>query len=67
VRFADIVIGQGKNWYVHQAIFIPEGVALPPRSIIDEPEIFVYIKGFGTQAGGLGVIAEQNRQVIGAA
>lgn len=39
----------------------------PPRSIINEPEIFVYIKNFGTQPGDLGVVAEQNGQVIGAA
>ena len=108
VKSADIIIGQGKNWYayrggdvitinarsytvitahkinakvrvmrksdysclpefLYQAIFIPEGMEPPPRSIIYEPEIFVYIKDFGTRTGDLGVIAEQNGQVIGAA
>ena len=105
---ADIIIGQGKNWYVYgggivitvnahsytiitvhkinakvramrksdyeclpeflyQAIFIPVGMELPPRSVINEPEIFVYIKDFGTQPGDLGVVAEQNGQIVGAA
>ena len=30
-------------------------------------EIFVYIKDFGTQTGDIGVVAEQNGQVVGAA
>jgi len=108
VKQADIIIGQGKNWYVYragavitinaksntiitahplnakvrlmrtsdhvclpeflyQAIFIPEGVESPPRSIINDPQIFVYIKDFGTKSGDLGVVAEQNSQVVGAA
>jgi len=108
VKNADIMIGQGKNWYVYgggivitinvrrntiitahkinakvrvmresdceclpeflyQAIYIPEGEEWPPRSVINAPEIFVYIKDFGTKPGDLGVVAEQNSQIIGAA
>ena len=108
VRTADLIIGQGKNWYaykngmvitinkrsntiitahflkpkirpikpsdyvclpefLYQSIFIPEGVESPPRSIINDPQIFAYIKDFGNQAGDLGVVAEQNGQVIGTA
>ena len=105
---ADIIIGQGKNWYVYgggvaitvnahsftvitarkinakvrvmrksdyeclpeflyQAIYIPEGVDPPLRSVNNAPEIIVYIKDFGMQPGDLGVVAEQNGQVVGAA
>ncbi len=53
--------------FLYQAVFIPEGEELPPRSIINDPEIFVYIKEFGKQPGDLGVVAEQNGQIIGAA
>ncbi len=108
VKQADIIIGQGKNWYVYRAgavitinahsntiitahpinarvrlmrtsdhlclpeflyqgIFIPEGVEPPPRSIINDPQIFAYIKDFGTKSGDLGVVADQNGQVVGAA
>ena len=108
IKQADIIIGQGKNWYayrngvvitinahsytiitahkinakvreiresdyeclpefLYQAIFIPEGMEPPPRSVINIPEIFVYIKDFGTQPGDLGVVAEQNGQIVGAA
>lgn len=53
--------------FLYQAIFIPEGVEAPPRSIINDPKIFAYIKDFSTQSGDLGVVAEQNGQIIGAA
>ena len=55
------------NEFLYQAIFNPKGAVRPPRNVIYEPEIFVYIKDFGTQPGDLGVVAEQNGQVIGAA
>ena len=53
--------------FLYQAIFIPEGEKPPPKSIIHEPEIFVYIKDFGAGKGDIGVIAEQNSRIIGAA
>ena len=53
--------------FLYQAIFIPKGVDPPPRSVIHDPEIFVYIENFGTQRGDLGAVAEQNGKVIGAA
>ena len=53
--------------FLYQAIFIPEGEQLPPQSIINQPEIFVYIKDFGTQPGDLGVVAEKNGRIVGAA
>jgi len=53
--------------FLYQAIFIPAGMELPPREIINDPKIFIYIKDFGKQAGDLGVVAEQNGQIIGAA
>lgn len=41
--------------FLYQAIFIPDGVEPPPRDIINEPDISVYIKNFETQLGDLGV------------
>ena len=116
IEHADVMIKQGKNWYVYrggavmtvnahsytvitahkinakiramresevdclpeflyQAIFIPEGMEPPPRSIINEPEILVYIKDFGTGEGDFGVVAEHSvsasgrdaGQIVGAA
>ena len=55
--------------FLYQAIYIPEGEEWPPRSIINDPNIIVYIKDFGTQLGDLGVVAkcEVSGQIIGAA
>lgn len=105
---ADLLIGQGKNWYayndgvvitvnvksftiitahrikakirvmkesdypclnefLYQAIYIPKGVEPPNREIILDKEIYVYVEDFGKQAGDLGVVAEVNGQIIGAA
>jgi ribosomal protein S18 acetylase RimI-like enzyme len=53
--------------FLYQAIFIPTGAEPPSRDVIDDPQLFSYIKDFGTQVGDLGVVAEQNGQVVGAA
>jgi len=53
--------------FLYQAIFIPEGAEPPQKSIISDPEIFIYIKDFGTQPGDLGVVAELKGRVVGAA
>lgn len=53
--------------FLYQAIFIPEGESLPPRSIINNPDIFIYIDSFGDKPGDLGVVAEVNGQVVGGA
>ena len=52
--------------FLYNAIFIPEGEEWPPREIIFEPEIFVYIKDFGLDTD-CGVVAERDGTIIGAA
>jgi ribosomal protein S18 acetylase RimI-like enzyme len=52
--------------FLYHAIFIPEGEAPPPREIIFEPEIYVYIKDFGAESD-CGVVAEADGQIVGAA
>ncbi len=34
--------------FLYEAIFIPEGVEPPDRSIIEQPELKIYYEGFGT-------------------
>ncbi len=53
--------------FLYHSIYIPKGEEWPSREIINDPEIIVYIKEFGSKKGDLGVVAEQNRQIIGAA
>ena len=53
--------------FLYQAIYLPEGVEPPPRSVIDLPELHVYIADFGTSPGDHGLVAEVEKKVIGAA
>jgi len=52
--------------FLYNAIYIPEGEEWPPREIIFEPEIFVYVKDFGLNTD-CGVVAECDGIIIGAA
>lgn len=53
--------------FLYQSIFIPKDAPYPDRSIINDPSINIYIKGFGNQVGDFGVVAEQNGQICGIA
>ena len=53
--------------FIYEAIFIPEGVAAPEKSIISNPDLQVYIVGFGTQKDDCCVVAEVDNKVVGAA
>ena len=35
--------------FLYEAIFIPEGIAPPPKSIITSPELQVYVEHLGNQ------------------
>lgn len=52
--------------FIYEAIFIPEGVAPPPKSIILQPDIQVYIKDFGSFPDDKCLVAEVGGKVIGA-
>ena len=52
--------------FLHEAIFIPEGVETPPMEIINQPELQVYVDGFGTKDGDIGFVAETDGVIIGA-
>ena len=49
--------------FLYQAIYLPEGVALPPRSVVDLPELQVYVAGFGTRPGDHCLVAETEEKV----
>ena len=52
--------------FLYHAIYMPPGEALPPRELIFDPEIFIYIKDFGGKDDAA-VVAERDGTVIGAA
>jgi ribosomal protein S18 acetylase RimI-like enzyme len=53
--------------FLYLAIFVPPGTEAPPRNVIYNPNVFLYIDGFGSKPGDCGVVAEADGQVIGAA
>jgi len=52
--------------FLYNAIYIPEGEKWPPREIIFEPEIYVYVKDFGLDTD-CGAVAELDGTIVGAA
>ncbi len=53
--------------FLYHAIFVPPGMEAPPRDIIHHPDVFVYIDGFGSKIGDMGVVAEVEGRIVGAA
>lgn len=54
------------NDFLYEAIFIPEGAIAPPKSIINEPLLQVYVKDFGNKADDFALVAEIENKIIGA-
>lgn len=52
--------------FLYQAVYIPYGVEPPPRTVVDLPELQVYIAGFGTQPGDHCLVAEKEGRTVGA-
>ena len=51
---------------MYEAIFVPDGIPAPPKSIIDQPELQVYIRDFGKYESDIGLIAETDGKAVGA-
>jgi ribosomal protein S18 acetylase RimI-like enzyme len=53
--------------FLYHAIFVPTGTEAPLRDVIYNPDVYLYIDGFGSKPGDCGVVAEADGQIIGAA
>ena len=53
--------------FLYEAIYIPEGVDPPDRSIVEQPELALYYEGFGTGKADHCIVAEDAGKVVGAA
>ena len=51
--------------FLYEAIFIPEGMDKPPKSIIEQPELQVYVEDFGKKDDWCSV-AEVKGKIVGA-
>ena len=52
--------------FLYEAIFIPEGAPLPPRSVIENEDLQVYVRDFGKEADDRCLVAEVDGKVVGA-
>ena len=53
--------------FLYEAIFLPEGVEPPKRSIVELPELRVYYEGFGEGKADFCMVAEEEGRIVGAA
>ena len=52
--------------FLYEAIFVPDGFEAPPRSIIAQEDLQVYVRDFGRYPDDHCLVAECDGQVIGA-
>lgn len=54
------------NDFLYEAIFIPEGAEAPPRSVIDLPDLQIYVAAFGKEKSDKALVAEIEGKIVGA-
>ncbi len=54
------------NDFLYEAIFIPQGVDPPPKSIINNAELQVYVKDFGKKPDDRCLVADVDGKIVGA-
>ena len=52
--------------FLYEAIFVPEGMELPDKSIIEQPELSFYYEGFGSGPADNCLVAVVDSKVVGA-
>lgn len=52
--------------FLYEAIFIPKGVSAPPREIVYQPELQIYVAEFGKKEGDFAFVAEVDGKIVGA-
>ena len=52
--------------FLYEAIFIPEGAVAPPREIVDDDSLQVYIRNFGQVPDDRCLVAVADDKVVGA-
>ena len=52
--------------FLYEALFIPEGLPVPPRSIIENEDLQVYVRDFGKKPDDRCLVAEVDGKVVGA-
>ncbi len=54
------------NDFLYEAIFVPEGMPAPPRSITESGDLQVYVRDFGKETDDRCLVAEVEGEIVGA-
>lgn len=57
---------QALDDFLYEAIFVPQGIDPPPRSIIENDDLQVYVRDFGDSPHDHCLVAESSGKIIGA-
>ena len=52
--------------FLYEAIYVPDGIQPPERSIIEQPELALYYESFGNSPADNCFVAEEDGKVVGA-
>ena len=52
--------------FLYEAVFIPEGVAPPPKAIVKNEDLQVYVRDFGLLPDDKCLVAEADTKIVGA-
>ena len=63
IRSDEIPVLDG---FLYEAIFLPEGIPAPPRSIIENADLQVYVRDFGHCPDDRCLVAEVDGKIVGA-
>lgn len=53
------------NDFLYEAIYIPDGIEPPPKSVVKSPEMQEYISGFGNSKHDKALVADVEGNVVG--
>ena len=66
IRKLDISEASLLKEFTYMAIYVPHGVKMPPKSIVEQPALKIYYQDFGTEKGDICLVAESDNKIVGA-
>ena len=66
IRKLDISEASLLKEFTYLAIYVPQGVKMPPKSIVEQPALKIYYQDFGTEKGDICLVAESDNKIVGA-
>ena len=66
IRKLDISEASLLKEFTYMAIYVPHGVKMPPKSIVEQPALKIYYQNFGSENGDICLVAETDNKIVGA-